>query len=150
MNISTKAQIETLKALECGNRVFFGESKDNAGYLISNDGKCAFFIFKSKFFLDKNKLNNVNFNFYFDDLMSCEKPLAIYTGEIKELKDIKMNVAKLKHNNSTTVFVDVKCLKRFGKPNTLVLKNENQKSPVYVYNKEMIPLGLIMPVRVKE
>lgn len=60
----------------------------------------------------------------------------------------KLTVLELVNEKGEITLVDIKFVKKFGKPSDLVFKQEKENSVVFVHNQENeFLIGLIMPIR---
>lgn len=142
-----KAQQELIKALsDSKNRVFY--ENINGIIWISVNGTYAYAIPKTDFFLDLEKLKDRTTNVFSEILKKDYKP-ATQTNDFKVIfsRTKPAELAKI-GNSDFTVWVDNKTMKLFGSGNTFKVSNTN--GAVLIYSSTGIPLGLIMPVRVKE
>lgn len=125
----------------------YGCYDNNVG--IVDDGKSIYLIPDKLFYLDKDKIfNSVSSNIVEKMVKSeLDTQSLIFTGNIRSLKDCKIDVAILKDDKNNEIAFNIKYLKNIGlKANECTFKGTNYKSPIYVYEYDRLA-AIIMPVK---
>lgn len=136
-----KIQIEVLKALVNGNKVYYLKSDGNV--LLSANSSQLFVIPEKDCYLTFGNREPVNgMKRIIDGLKNAVD--ANFNGK---RVDIKEYTALILETDKYSVYVNEKLLKFFGKPKELHFRVTGELRPIGIYDKNSVLLGVITPLR---
>ena len=149
-----KIQSDILKAKDkcniSGKRFPYMYEYYDSNVCIVDDGKSIYLIPDKLFYLDNDKIFNLVSSNIVEKVVKSDSELdtqsLIFTGNIRSLEDLKIDVAILKDDKNNEIAFNIKYLKNIGlKANECTFKGTNYKSPIYVYEYDKL-VAIIMPV----
>lgn len=149
MNLA-KAQSEIISEVyerrgEGDKPVRFDEMAGTAYVGVITSGYYAYVFLKADFLLNTAEMQPTRILSNLYDSEECTKPLE-WNGKTRAMD--KRTALELVNEKGEITLVDIKFVKKFGKPSDVLFKQERKNSVVFVHNRENESLiGLIMAIR---